>query len=260
MSVGSIDNLGVSSGRYQSFKKGEANLTKTEIDKARDKHPNASSLKIVSDNFDKIDINGDGISYAEFQTYGRKTGWTPSTSRYGNGDVEAKPVLTKDHLAQMAQILAGNDQVTSSGLLQIVANFETVDKDSDGKISLEEFKSYSQENNLFSHLVQDQPAYWIHGGKSPAMTKKQFEKVAADLATQNPELAAAFSRIAGDFESVDLDGDGKVSTDEFQAYAKAHGIRIGHTPRQEAHDRDDQIPGDSVSNQVIETANYNGES
>ena len=252
MSVGSVDHLGVSAGRYQNFKKGEANLTKSEVEKARDNHPNATSLKVVSDNFDKIDINGDGISYTEFQTYGRKTGWTPSTSRYGIGDTDRKPVLTKGHLAEMAQILAKNDQVTSSGLQQIVANFEAVDKDGDGKISLEEFKSYSQENNLFSHLVQDQQSYWGHGGKSPAMTKEQFEKVAADLANQNPELAAAFSRIAEDFDSVDLDGDGKVNTDEFQAYAKAQGIRIGGSLRPHDQDRTDQITLDSVSDQAIE--------
>ena len=99
--------------------------------------------KIVA-NFDTADTNADGkVSFAEAQAYDQSTSST-SSSTSATASAATDSGFTVDELTQQLSDIGTSDSKRSDLLNKIVANFDTADTNSDGKVSNAEAMAYDQ--------------------------------------------------------------------------------------------------------------------
>ncbi len=110
---------------------------------------NASSaefFKTLSDNYDQVDINGDGISMDEMQSYAKANGL--SMPKPPRGEHNGPQAMSKDQLIEMLDKIAENGSNDTSALSQIVDNFDAADSNGDGQLSIDEVQAYAEANNI----------------------------------------------------------------------------------------------------------------
>lgn len=154
---------------------GQGYLTKTDLQSALDGTSSATSSASSSADalFSKLDNDGDGkVTKQEFSATLkqvaeqldnqamslRMNGGMPAGAAPGGGmsgmmgggmpPPGAMPPggMTKDQLSSAASDASSTDSAASSGLTNLVNNFDTADTDGDGKISLKEAVAYDQKN------------------------------------------------------------------------------------------------------------------
>lgn len=132
--------------QMQAFRKGKANISKDDLSSFESvlKAKGADTAKIdnLINNYDKIDLNGDGISASELQTYKKTTGQASSDSDGKDSG------LTKDSPQKMIDNITANGMVVPSGMKTMLANFDAVDTTKDGSISHDEMSTYAKANGI----------------------------------------------------------------------------------------------------------------
>lgn len=157
----------------------------------------------------------------------------------GQGYIEKADL--KNAVDQMASKLGGSGASTN-----VDEVFATLDADSDGKVTKQEFsdsltKLADQLEEQF-HSARMQGAMPPMGGmegmggmqgtgamagpppdagQDPGMTKEQLSSAAQEVSGANSELASMFSNIAQNFDAADTNQDGKVTLQESIAYQQS---------------------------------------
>ncbi|MCC6933297.1 MAG: hypothetical protein IT292_08595 [Deltaproteobacteria bacterium] len=132
---------------------------------------------------------------------------------------ESKPVSSSD---------ADNDSRTS----ELSASFDVVDSNKDGTVTLDELLTYDKSGQINSACQHD---------GSKALSEDEFIQMCDHVAAASGDTTA-FDKALESFSSVDSDGEGKASSDEFLAFVKANGLSLPqppagapHGPRGEGH-------------------------
>jgi Ca2+-binding EF-hand superfamily protein len=137
--IGSLSSLGQIQDCFEKLRSGQVTLSKEDLTNLE--ADVSSAFDELLSNYDTIDINGDGISSAELQTYNRSKGIN------GSGK-SAPPSLSKDELTAMRDKIAEEEGEAPEALNSVIKNFDAADTDQDGKVSAEEFRVYAEVKGL----------------------------------------------------------------------------------------------------------------
>ena len=122
--------------------------------------------------------------------------------------------ITKSQLTS----LQNSSSDSESSISQLVDSFDTVDLNKDGTISLDELQTYDKTGKL-----------GLLGGGAPdapkAMTVDELTEMRDNIAAEGGDTTALDAAIES-FGSVDTDGDGEASFEEFSAFAKDNGLSL----------------------------------
>ena len=155
MSVGNVgSSLSSMQDRFKSFQSGKSNITKSDLEDIQSKFKSSgkSAPKVLEDlskKFDKIDTNGDGISINELKSYGQGRGITIPTGfpPQAYGGEGAPKDLSKDDLVAMQSKMSQMMGKAPEGMDKLISNFDKYAGE-DGKLSVDEFKSFADENGI----------------------------------------------------------------------------------------------------------------
>ena len=155
----SISSVSVNSmfAQMQQFKSGKTNLQKADLQKMQEQvgqtqTQGASPFDALLENFDKIDTNQDGISIDELKSFAKENGMPeraqklprpsgppPSMmSELGPMAKEKPESVSKEDLLKLQSQLESQGTEVPSQLSQLIANFDSLDTNQDGKVSIEE--------------------------------------------------------------------------------------------------------------------------
>lgn len=119
------------------FKNGKGTVTRDALTKLQSqlKAEGTSNQEIndVLENYDKIDLNGDGVSLDELKVYNRKAQLKDNNSQ----------AITKEKLSAIRDSLAKEGGDTSS-IDNVLGYFDDADIDQDGVVSVGELRAYEQ--------------------------------------------------------------------------------------------------------------------
>ena len=112
-------------------------------------------LQSLLDNFDTADADGDGkVTMQEAMAYRESTegsgdkampqGMPPPPPPGAMGGRPADSGKTADELTAMLEDISGTDSDMTAGLQSLIDNFDSADSDEDGKISMQEAKSFRE--------------------------------------------------------------------------------------------------------------------
>jgi Ca2+-binding EF-hand superfamily protein len=212
--------------RFQQFEQGEANLSKEDLTQIQSQSKSAKSsktdpLQTLISNFDKIDLDGNGMSLEELQTYAASNDLNLAATgkpahRPGGRPPEPKD-LSEDDLNQMiSEITLKNGQAPTE-LQAMLDSFSTVDVDQDGMISSDEFGEFMSSQGIEPPEKGMQPM-----GMMPAMAESSKEN-SAELKATDP-----IQMLLDSYDEVDVNGDG-ISLDELQSYAETLSLNASAT-------------------------------
>jgi Ca2+-binding EF-hand superfamily protein len=131
------------------------------------------------------------------------------------------PDMTKDQLTEMQGKLKAEGKDTSN-LDKIVASFDQLDTNQDGKVGMEELKAGAAELGI--ELPEPR-----HGGKPPDLTKDQLSKISEKLKADGKDTSN-LDKLISSFDQLDTNQDGKVSLDELQSGSEKLGIEMPQPP------------------------------
>lgn len=225
MSVSSISSsdssLSAIRDRFQAFRSGKSNITKDELKAIKDEFGSKNPASKLYDNYDKVDLNGDGVSFEELQTY----------AKTNKSSFQGPPSLTKDQLTEMRDKISSSDSERAGDLDKLIQNFSSADSDGDGSIGGDEFKTYAEANGFAAPPDGPPPGAGPRGRGGPKdMTKDDLTAMRDKIASTDTTAASNLDKLIQNFDSTDTDGDGKISKDEFKAFAEANGISMPHPP------------------------------
>ena len=131
--------------QIEEFRAGKAKLSKDTLAEIREKMKadgqSTTDIDTVISDYDKIDLNRDGMSYDELQVY------TKSAKLQG-GKVRQN-IFSKDQLSNLRDSLAAKGTDTSK-LDSAISFFDAADSDGDGLVSASELKAYEDKQVLAS--------------------------------------------------------------------------------------------------------------
>jgi Ca2+-binding EF-hand superfamily protein len=217
----------------QMTRSGKANITQDDLSQMESQMETLGMdvpdfLSQIQANFDKIDVNGDGISSDELQTYAKANGLKlPGQNSASGMNGGTPPVMSKDDLTKMRDEMSANGDSAADGITQLIDNFDSADTDQDGMVSFDEAQAYAEANNITSMLQGPPPpqgAAGMNGGPPPAMSKDDLTKMRDDMSANGDSAADGITQLIDNFDSADTDQDGMVSFEEMQAYATANNI------------------------------------
>lgn len=223
MNIGSIGtttyDLEAMRSRFQQFQKGESTLSKDDLSQiasqSKGTKENATDpLQTLISNFESIDLNGDGMSLEELQTYVESNDLNLAAAgkaahRHGGPPPEPKN-LTEEDLSNMIEEIALKNGQAPEDLQALLDSFDTADADQDGTINQDEFGDFMSAQG-FAVPVGGMPP---HGGMMPPLSD-------VDTAAEESAKTSAtdpIQTLLNNFKEVDVDGNG-ISIDELQAYA-----------------------------------------
>ena len=106
------------------------------------------------------------------------------------------------------------------GKMTVNAHFTEADVDSDGRVTREEFVSYSARNRLDAGMAEAE--YQRRVGGNAYLSSDAFGDFDPVRIARGPVRAT--SPMSGDFARYDADGDGRVSFREFNTVARGQGM------------------------------------
>jgi hypothetical protein len=152
-SLGSSSLYSTSATSSRNFRSTQETVSKDDLSQLasdlKSSGTEASNLlQTLQTNFEKIDTNGDGISFDELQAYAKANGLTLPKGP-ARGDMQGTPpALSKDDLTKMRDDIAADDSEAADGLTQVINNFDDADTNQDGEISFDEMQTYTKANNI----------------------------------------------------------------------------------------------------------------
>jgi Ca2+-binding EF-hand superfamily protein len=122
--------------------------------------------------------------------------------------------FTQDELESQLSEIGSSDSKRSDLLNKIVANFDTADTNSDGKVSFAEAQAYDQSASSTSSSTSTTASAATDAG----FTVDELTQQLSDIGTSDSARSDLINRIVNNFAAADTDGDGKVSNSEAMAY------------------------------------------
>ncbi len=169
--------IGFLRNRVSGDGQGREGITKDTLEQVRDQlgdsGADTSRLDAIIADYDKIDLNGDGISPREFTTY-KKHGL--------KGDFEGKS-FTKDELMALRERLQNGSHESNPALDAVIRNFHQADTDGDGAITMAEMRAYAKAHGLALYAKRGAPKTEADDGDD--VQGKQTQAAAVSLLRQS---------------------------------------------------------------------------
>lgn len=136
-----------------------------------------------------------------------------------------KTSLSKDDLSAIKTKLDAKGGAVAGDIDAVYANFDKVDTSGDGSISFSELANYAP--NLPSISNAGAGAAGPPGGGPPSLSQDALTSFRDKVAAAGGDTTG-LNKLLSNFSTADANGDGKLSPDEFKAYAQANGIQLPH--------------------------------
>ena len=122
--------------------------------------------------------------------------------------------FTQDELESQLSEIGSSDSQRSDLLNKIVANFDTADTNSDGKVSFAEAQAYDQSTSSTSSSTSATASAATDAG----FTVDELTQQLSDIGSSDSKRSDLINRIVNNFAAADTNADGKVSNSEAMAY------------------------------------------
>ena len=176
--------------KLDNFRNSSKTLFKSDLQNIKEnKSRNSTALGEVIGNYDKIDINGDGLSLSELQTY-----------------YTAKGTLSSSINNTSNSFWQEYFDNTSSNSSSEIKSFWQTDDDSEDKDSEDYYSDFT--SNI-----------------STGITKKSLAGTISSITNSGNDVPEGLKKLAEDFDKVDEDQDGTISLAEYQKFAKDNKIQ-----------------------------------
>ena len=175
MSIGGIgnSNMGMMLQQIQKFTSGKANIQKADIEQAKDAIQKTSGnsgnqFESLLKDFDKIDTNGDGISFKELQNHQKAeqqaqpvTSQQESQPSSSDGkiviEIKSDKGISKQDLKKIISAIQNAGQKVPGKLKDMLSSFDSIDSNQDGKLSGNEIQNQQNQQanplkNLFNKI------------------------------------------------------------------------------------------------------------
>ena len=189
----------------------------------------SSSGASVDDVFAKLDSNSDGKVTEDELSSGLDALASELDAQFNqmrmSGAMPPPPPpesdtgFTQEELESQLSEIGSSDSKRSDLLNKIVANFDTADTNSDGKVSFAEAQAYDQSTSSTSSTSSTAASGTSASASSDAgFTLDELTQQLSDIGTSDSKRSDLINSIVNNFEAVDTNGDGKVSNAEAMAY------------------------------------------
>ena len=125
--------------------------------------------------------------------------------------------FTQDELESQLSEIGSSDSQRSDLLNKIVANFDTADTNSDGKVSFAEAQAYDQSKSSTSSTSSSTSAT-ASAATDAGFTVDELTQQLSDIGSSDSKRSDLINRIVNNFAAADTNADGKVSNSEAMAY------------------------------------------
>lgn len=125
--------------------------------------------------------------------------------------------FTQDELESQLSEIGSSDSQRSDLLNKIVANFDTADTNSDGKVSFAEAQAYDQSTSSTSSTSSSTSAT-ASAATDAGFTVDELTQQLSDIGSSDSARSDLINRIVNNFAAADTNADGKVSNSEAMAY------------------------------------------
>ena len=125
--------------------------------------------------------------------------------------------FTQDELESQLSEIDSNDSQRSDLLNKIVANFDTADTNSDGKVSFAEAQAYDQSTSSTASSASS-TSTTASSSTDSGFTVDELTQQLSEIGSSDSKRSDLLNKIVANFEAADTDGDGKVSNSEAMAY------------------------------------------
>ena len=125
--------------------------------------------------------------------------------------------FTQDELESQLSEIDSSDSQRSDLLNKIVANFDTADTNSDGKVSFAEAQAYDQSKSSTSSTSSSTSAT-ASAATDAGFTVDELTQQLSDIGSSDSARSDLINRIVNNFAAADTNADGKVSNSEAMAY------------------------------------------
>ena len=184
----------------------------------------SSSGASVDDVFSKLDSNSDGKVTEDELSAGLDALASELDAQFNQmrmgGAMPPPPSdsdtgFTQDELESQLSEIGSSDSKRSDLLNKIVANFDTADTNSDGKVSFAEAQAYDQSTSSTSSSSSSTTA---SAATDSGFTIDELTQQLSDIGSSDGKRSDLINRIVNNFSAADSNGDGKVSNSEAMAY------------------------------------------
>lgn len=124
--------------------------------------------------------------------------------------------FTQDELESQLSEIGSSDSKRSDLLNKIIANFDTADTNSDGKVSFAEAQAYDQSTSSTSSTSASSTT--ASASTDAGFTVDELTQQLSDIGTSDSARSDLINRIVNNFAAADTNADGKVSNSEAMAY------------------------------------------
>ena len=125
--------------------------------------------------------------------------------------------FTQDELESQLSEIDSSDSQRSDLLNKIVANFDTADTNSDGKVSFAEAQAYDQSTSSTASSASS-TSTTASSSTDSGFTVDELTQQLSEIGSSDSKRSDLLNKIVANFEAADTDGDGKVSNSEAMAY------------------------------------------
>lgn len=128
--------------------------------------------------------------------------------------------FTQDELESQLSEIGSSDSQRSDLLNKIVANFDTADTNSDGKVSFAEAQAYDQSKSSTSSTssTSSSTSATASAATDAGFTVDELTQQLSDIGSSDSKRSDLINRIVNNFAAADTNADGKVSNSEAMAY------------------------------------------
>ena len=127
---------------------------------------------------------------------------------------ESDTGFTQEELESQLSEIGSSDSKRSDLLNKIIANFDTADTNSDGKVSFAEAQAYDQSTSSTSSSTSATASAATDAG----FTVDELTQQLSDIGSSDSKRSDLINRIVNNFAAADTNADGKVSNSEAMAY------------------------------------------
>ena len=186
----------------------------------------SSSAASVDEVFAKLDSDSDGKVTEDELSTGLDNLAAALDSQFNqlrmSGGMQPPPPpsdndsgFTQDELESQLAEIDSSDSTRSDLLTKIVANFDTADTDSDGKVSFQEAMAYDESTTSTASTTTSATT-------DAGFTVDELTQQLSDIGTSDSARSGLLSSIVANFATADSDSDGKVSNAEAMAYDESN--------------------------------------